>query len=393
MANIYTGFYKRFNGTDWDTIYFKAPASAITETDNRKWLTATQQGNINTYLQTFNAANKLLKLDSSGKILSTQLPFTIGDYLKKSGGTMTGDLNMGNNTIYVNDITSGGDSFINMTLDKVHMYADEEILLRSSAIKLSDVDGGTVRLQKVANPEAATDAANKQYVDQLISTGTNSVESVKAATTANVTTSGLGKIDNYQLIADDRVLVKNQTDTSQNGIYIAKTTSWTKIPEDSGVGVLVFVEHGNVNNDSTWMSKETNEWLKFSQVDLFEFGEGLTKSGEVIKLADTEIRNKHIASNADISVSKLGTHKANENRTGGFSTTNSVRFNEHVDWLWTTIKRLRGTPTSTAINNETISGAYTEIAALEASKNRTYIGTAAPSGSSYISGDIYIHHE
>ena len=50
--------------------------------------------------------------------------------------------------------------------------------------------------------------------------------SVKVATTANITLSGLQTIDGVSLVQFDEVLVKNQTDAKQNGIYIVKSGAW-----------------------------------------------------------------------------------------------------------------------------------------------------------------------
>lgn len=386
MANVYTGTYKRFNGTDWDTIYFHAPATAISETTNRKWLTATQQTDINNYLVTFNAANKLLKLDSQGKIPSAQIPFTIGDYLKRSGGTMTGNLNMGTNTLSVDKIT--GVTSIGSSAGPITIGTPDEIIFQAGDGQINM--GGAV-LEQVGTPEYPHHAATRGYVDQLIATGTRSVEAVKAATTSNVTTSDLGKIDGYQLVANDRVLVKNQTTASENGIYIAKTGSWTKVSEDSGIGSLVFVEHGTVNNDSTWMIKEENVWLKFSQVDLFIIGEGLTKSGNTVKLANQEIKNIHIANNAAIAVSKLENFASYDQvpNSGLNSADTSASISRHIQNLYSAIANVKGTSNYNTDNGQSLSWAYVNIA----KKNRTYKGTAAPSNSGYVDGDIYIHHD
>src|SRR5258706_16123593 len=51
---------------------------------------------------------------------------------------------------------------------------------------------------------------------------------VRVATTGNITLSGLQTIDGVALAAGDRVLVKNQTDATTNGIYNATTGPWTR---------------------------------------------------------------------------------------------------------------------------------------------------------------------
>lgn len=58
---------------------------------------------------------------------------------------------------------------------------------------------------------------------------------VKTATTANITLSGLQTIDGVVLAQDDRVLVKNQTTGSENGIYRADTGTWSRDVDFDGV--------------------------------------------------------------------------------------------------------------------------------------------------------------
>ena len=77
---------------------------------------------------------------------------------------------------------------------------------------------------------------------------------VRAATTANITLSGLQTIDGVVLAADDRVLVKDQTDTTENGIYEASTSDWQLTPDFDGTrdvvkGTLIHVTDGTVNGN------------------------------------------------------------------------------------------------------------------------------------------------
>lgn len=75
--------------------------------------------------------------------------------------------------------------------------------------------------------------------------------SVRAATTANITLSGTQTMDGIALVAGDRVLVKNQTTTSANGIYIVASGAWSRaLDADSAsklAGALVNVDSGTVN--------------------------------------------------------------------------------------------------------------------------------------------------
>lgn len=79
---------------------------------------------------------------------------------------------------------------------------------------------------------------------------------VRVATTANITLSGTQTIDGIAVVAGDRVLVKDQTTTSQNGIYIVAAGAWTRsLDADASselAGAMVAVDLGTTNGGTTW---------------------------------------------------------------------------------------------------------------------------------------------
>jgi hypothetical protein len=78
---------------------------------------------------------------------------------------------------------------------------------------------------------------------------------VRAATTANITLSGLQTVDGVQLNNGDRILVKNQTNTIQNGIWIAYDSAWARTPDfvtyQGSLGAIVFIDEGS-QADTGW---------------------------------------------------------------------------------------------------------------------------------------------
>jgi hypothetical protein len=86
---------------------------------------------------------------------------------------------------------------------------------------------------------------------------------VVAATTANITLSGAQTIDGIAVVADDRVLVKDQADTSENGIYIAASGAWTRAVDFDGTtdwcrGTLVVAAAGTVNGGKIYRVTSAN---------------------------------------------------------------------------------------------------------------------------------------
>ena len=82
---------------------------------------------------------------------------------------------------------------------------------------------------------------------------------VRLATTANVNlaTGGLLTIDTVVTSLGDRVLVKNQTIPSQNGLYVVNSGAWTRTPDFNNLpeeellgGLFVYVTEGGVNATS-----------------------------------------------------------------------------------------------------------------------------------------------
>jgi len=117
------------------------------------------------------------------------------------------------------------------------------------------------RITSLADPTAATDAATKQYVDNLAA-GINWKDSVRAATTANgalATAFENGDaIDGVTLATGDRILIKNQSTGSENGIYTVNASGAPTRASDADtaaeiLGAAVFVEEGTVNPDSMWV--------------------------------------------------------------------------------------------------------------------------------------------
>lgn len=147
----------------------------------------------------------------------------------------------------------------------------------------------------VADPSANTHVANKQYVDS-VARGLRWKESVRAASTANgalATAFENGDtLDGVVLATGDRILLKDQTTQTENGIYIvaatgAPTRALDLASGSDAKGIAVTVTNGTVNNDRVYIQTEdpavvgTNN-LTFSQLGgggtTYTAGAGLTES-------------------------------------------------------------------------------------------------------------------
>ena len=114
----------------------------------------------------------------------------------------------------------------------------------------------------VPTPSNATDAATKAYVD-TITFPMDLKGSVRVASTANIAIASAltntAVIDGVTVTTGDRVLLKNQTTTSQNGIYVVVASGAASRSTDADVSaevtpnMFVFVEEGTANGDTQWV--------------------------------------------------------------------------------------------------------------------------------------------
>lgn len=180
----------------------------------------------------------------------------------------------------------------------------------------------TMNSQKITNlaaPTDANDAARKADVDAARS-GLDVKDSVRVATTANITLSGEQTIDGVAVVAGNRVLVKNQSTASENGIYVAAAGAWSRATDfdaDAEVtpGAFTFVEEGTTNGDAGFvlttnapitLGSTSLTFAQFSGAGSILAGDGLTKSGSTINAVGTADRIAVSADAIDISTAYAG---------------------------------------------------------------------------------------
>lgn len=149
-------------------------------------------------------------------------------------------------------------------------------------------------------PSVGTDLTNKNYVDAAIA-GLSWKTSVLVATTANITLSGTQTIDGVVLVAGNRVLVKNQTTTSANGIYVVAAGAWTRSVDSTSAaqidGEAVYVLQGTTQADTGWTETATVSVVGTDSVTYVQFsGSGTYVAGTGISLTGNTFANTGVLS-------------------------------------------------------------------------------------------------
>jgi hypothetical protein len=147
---------------------------------------------------------------------------------------------------------------------------------------LNGLDLTNAKIINLASPTASTDAANKNYVDNLIA-GLAWKQEVVAATTTNgtlTTAFAAGQvIDGYTLVLGDRILLKNQTNQPDNGIYTVNSSGAPTRATDANTSstlnnATVLVTRGTVNADTAWTQTTANPTVGTSNIVFAQFGAG-----------------------------------------------------------------------------------------------------------------------
>ena len=155
-------------------------------------------------------------------------------------------------------------------------------------------------ITNLSDPVNTQDAATKGFVEAT-SQGLDVKDSCVAATTANITISTAlnngDTLDGVTLSTNDRVLVKDQSTSSQNGIYVVGSSPARAADLATGAdaaGFFTFVEQGTVNADNGFVCTSnkgsavvgTNNLTiaQFSGAGQITAGDGLDKSGNTLSV-------------------------------------------------------------------------------------------------------------
>ena len=223
-----------------------------------------------------------------------------------------------------------------------------------TSAKVSDFDT-QVRTNRVDQLASATNPvtgvtptsdnhfATKSYVDG-VSQGLDVKDSCVAATTGNITIATAlnngDTLDGVSLSTNDRVLVKDQSSASENGIYIVGSSPARADDLAAGAdaaGMFTFVEKGTVNADNGFVCSSdkgsavvgTNNltFVQFSGAGQITAGDGLDKSGNTLSL-DLKSNGGLVFESTELAVdlgasSITGTLAVSDGGTGATSASNA----------------------------------------------------------------------
>jgi hypothetical protein len=283
-----------------------------------------------------NIATPVNPTDSTNKSYVDGLVVTAGTGLYKSGTTLSvvvdgSSIEIFSNTLRVASGIAGiglsGGSGVALSVNSYQPQITTVGTLTSLLVSgnLTAQSGMSVNNQKITNlatPTNASDAASKSYVDsQVFSIQTKNAVQV-ATTIAQTISTGFTNgsvVDGVILQTGNRILVKNQTNPIENGVYIVQTSGTPIRTTDFSVGTVVdgyfvFVEFGTNNANSGWIVQDTGTdmigtsniyWVQFTGTGEITAGNAIGKTGNTLDVL-TDAFSVSVNNNNQLQIASAG---------------------------------------------------------------------------------------
>jgi hypothetical protein len=263
---------------------------------------------------------------------SANIQTQISQLAPKANPIFTGDVSVASNIVFEGATANAFETTVTATdptEDRTITLPDNSgtVILSSNTVNSLTAPSASFsmnsqKITSLATPTDAADAATKAYVDS-VAEGLHVHESARVTTDANVSiANGLENGDTLSgvtLATGDRVLVKNQTTTSENGIYVVQASGQalraldfnTAAEVDSGD--FVFVTSGTYANTG-WVQTsrpatigtDPITFVQFSGAGTFTAGNGLTINGSEFNVVGTADRITVNADSVDIASTYVG---------------------------------------------------------------------------------------
>ncbi len=335
-----------------------------------------------------NTANAIVSRDSSGNFVATSVTSNLignvtgsaSNNVLKSGDTMSGTLNLpvlnftsntntgfsaASNAISIN--TNGVEQVkidTGVTINNLNsvgvVHTDTNGLLSTSQIVDADIANTTISNNKLSNISSSntsnnivvrdgsgnfstnqiniigavtnpTDVATKQYVDNITSSGLVAKTPALVVSTSNVTLSGTQTIDGVALINNDRVLLVNQSNSIENGLWLVQVGAWIR-PADFPTGSLagqayILITMGNTNAGSSWLCNTPNATIDTDPIMFAQFTLPDLTTGVNVGSGTGQVFRNKTGNNINLRTLLAGTHMNITNNTDDISITTDATSN------------------------------------------------------------------
>jgi hypothetical protein len=249
---------------------------------------------------------------ADGSVTNSEFQY-IGGLTSDAQTQLTGKLTASNN---LSDVSSASTSRTNLGLGTISTQASNNV----------SITGGSIT--GMSTPSSNSDVAIKSYVDEAVA-GLRTRIIAECASTANVNISnGLeagDSIDGVTLVAGDRVLLKDQSTATENGLYLAVSSgSASRDPEYDTIaelsGGLIVVNQGSTNDNKIFLCTTDSDGsigstnITYTQVTPSNTGTvtsiGLAQSGSEFTISNSPVTS---AGNITLDVNRISATKIGAN--------------------------------------------------------------------------------